>query len=151
MKKKELSRLLADLEIQNDFRKRVLTALVETVKPPYPCVYHFAMYALRHGFGAEEEESFEQFWIRVFRQSEKAPVTRENFLEMFEECMPAKLKGQIEPIFQAHRKDGFFPRYSDLVLGADPNPPPEPEDEDDSDVSQKDAKGHEKESTQTTD
>lgn len=119
MKKKELSRLLANLETQNYFLRRVLVALMDTVNPP-PCVYDFSLYVVRNGLTADEVERLKLFSKLVIRHWEMLPLTKEWLVDTFDDVMTPRLKGKIEDVLRAHQKDRFLKPACDIILGPDP-------------------------------
>jgi hypothetical protein len=138
MKKKELSRLLADLETENYFLRAILIALVDTVNTPL-CAHNFAMYVVRSLLTAEEVDLLNVFARCVYRHHASSVLTKEWLVETFDRLMTPRLKGKLEPILRAHQKDRFLRPACDLILGPDPTWPTY-EDGDDFDFGQEDAK-----------
>jgi len=117
MRKKALKRRIEDLKARNALLDELIRTLMHTVNPP---AGNYALFALLHHLTAEETTMVEQFW-KWAEVQDRASLTRESLIQAFDVRAPTKLRGQLEDILLAHRKDQTpqFLRYADLVLGKD--------------------------------
>jgi hypothetical protein len=113
MKKKDLKRRLKDLELQ---RRLITDVIVELREAAQVKTGNYAMYLLMCGTTAEQADMIETFWQWADRQ-EKSTLTREQLLAEFDVRAPVQLKGALEGLLMAHRRDGTKSFYCDLVLG----------------------------------
>ena len=130
MKKKNLLRMIRDLEIQTEFRKTVVLSLVEAVKPTETFRYRYLLYAINNDFVAADVEGIEEFLRWAFRREDSqwaremhGPLTRDEMLEKFDEHVPSR-KGKLEEILLEDRADGemgVWGKWANIVLGPDPN------------------------------
>lgn len=115
MRKKALRRRIDDIKARNALLDDLIKTLMDTVKPPHG---NYAMFALRLHLTADEAASIEEFWKWADMQ-DRSMLDRQSLLQGFEDRVPTKLRGQLEDILSAHRKDqtAQFSFYADLVLG----------------------------------
>ncbi len=130
MKKKKLLRRVEDLEVQTELRKAAVLALVHAVRPTATFRYRYLLYAIHNDFVAADVKGIDHFFRWAFRREDsqfardvQGPLTREEMLETFDEYVPSR-KGKLEQILREDRADGemgVWHKWSNIVLGPDPN------------------------------
>lgn len=125
MTKKELRRMIEDLELQTQFRTAVVLALVEAVKPSRGFRLHYTMHAIKNAFTAKEIEQIDRFFRWAARRDDSitardiyGPLNRDDLIEAFDEFVPAR-QGQLEEILRIDREDGdmgVWMKWSNIVL-----------------------------------
>lgn len=125
MTKKELRRMIEDLELQTEFRTSVVLALAHAVKPLRGFRLRYTLHAIKNAFTAKEMEQVDRFFRWAARRDDSmtardiyGALNRDDLIDAFNEFVPTR-QGQLEEILRIDREDGdmgVWMKWSSMVL-----------------------------------